>query len=154
MRSLSIIGVLTALSLALAGIARVEPAGGAVLQNITLPLSSIRSQDCTGELVQFGGELHLVALLENAGTVAGHLNYQGVTATGLTSGTIYRATSVDNFRIDLGGSSPQDVTSTRNIHLVGPGSGDNLLVQIVTHLTVNANGEVTASVEKALSVCV
>ena len=65
-----------------------------------------------------------------------------------------RVPGVDNFRIDLGGSSPQGVTSTRNIHLVGPGSGDNLLVQIVTHLTVNANGEVTASVEKALSVCV
>lgn len=152
LRTIMLLGVVISLLLGLS-VGRVEPVSAAVVQNTTVPLNAIRSQDCTGGLVQLEGTIHLVALLEGEGTVAGHLNYQRVTATELTSGTVYRASSVDNFRVDLGGSFPADVTSVRNIHLAGPGGGGNLTVQIVVHLTVTANGDVTAVVESFSSSC-
>ena len=116
-----------------------------------IPLHSLRSQDCTGETVELVGNLHLVSQVQPDGSIVGHFNYQGVTATGETSGIVYRATSVDN--IVLRAPVPSDVTSVGNLHLLGPGPDNNLLVRTLYHLTINANGELTASIDEISSVC-
>jgi hypothetical protein len=111
----------------------------------TIPLDGIRSGDCTGEDVELSGTIHLVSQLQSDGSEVGHINYQGVSGVGLTSGTTYRASSVDNFR--LAAPFPSDITSVRSLRLISPGPEDDLLVRFLFHITVNANGEITAEVE-------
>lgn len=111
----------------------------------TLPLDVIRSADCTGEDVALSGTIHLVSHTQADGSTVGHFNYQNVTGVGLTSGTRYRATTVDQQW--LAAPFPTSIHSTGTFHLISQGSSSNLLVTVLTHITVNANGEVTASID-------
>jgi hypothetical protein len=146
-RFLAAVCVAAASAIAFGGVAGAQ---AGIIQNITLPLSSLRSQDCTGGIVQLDGTVHLVAVEAGNGALVGHLNYQNVTATDEATGATYRVSSVDNHVADLAGG---DVVSVGNIHLVGAGPGDNLVVQALTHVTVNANGEVTAEISELRSDC-
>jgi hypothetical protein len=110
-----------------------------------IPLDFIRSNDCTGEQVELSGTIHLVSQQQSDGSVVGHFNYQNVSGVGLTSGTTYRASTVDTVR--LAAPFPSDITSVGSFHLIGQGENDNLLVNALFHITVNANGEVTASID-------
>ena len=121
-----------------------QPAGAAT--STTIPLNAIRSNDCTDEQVQLSGNIHLVSQTQRDGTVVGHFNYQGVSGVGLTSGTEYRASTVDNFRISE--PFPSDINSVSSFHLIGQGTEENLLVNVLFHITVDANGEVTASIDE------
>jgi hypothetical protein len=118
----------------------------------TIPLEAIRSGDCTGEDVELSGKIHLVSQIQPDGSEVGHVNYQGVSGVGLTSGTTYRASSVDSFR--LAAPFPSDIHSVRSLRLISPGPEDDLLVKFLFHVTVNANGEITAEVEDVDSECV
>jgi hypothetical protein len=117
----------------------------------TLPLHAIRSADCTGEQVELSGTIHLVSQMQSDGSVVGHFNYQGVTGLGLTSGSVYQASAVDHFR--LSAPFPSSIISTRSFYLISQGSGSNLLVTILYHITVNGNGEVTASIDTLSMQC-
>jgi hypothetical protein len=79
------------------------------------------------------------------GTVIGHFNYQQVMGLGLTSGTIYQVSAVDQVR--LSAPFPSSIQSVQSFRLISRGSGNNLLVQVLYHITVDANGEVTASID-------
>lgn len=117
----------------------------------TIPLDAIRSGDCTGEDVELSGTIHLVSQLQPDGSEVSHFNFQGVSGVGLTSGTKYRASSVDHVR--LAAPFPSDITSVRSLRLISRGPEDDLLVRFLFHITVNANGEVTAEVEDVTSKC-
>ena len=140
----SMLWALGALALALVWLGLVSPPLWAATST-TIPLDFIRSGDCTGEDVELSGEIHLVSQLQSDGSEVGHFNYQGVSGVGLTSGTTYRASTVDNFR--LAAPFPSDITSVRTLHLISPGPEDNLLVRFLFHITVNANGETTVEIE-------
>ena len=116
-----------------------------------LPLHAIRSGDCTGELVELTGIIHLVSHTQQDGSVIGHFNYQNVTGIGLTSGIRYHVSAVDHFH--LSASIQSSVHSVRNFHLISEGSSDNLLVQGLYIINVNANGEVTVEVDDLSMVC-
>jgi hypothetical protein len=117
----------------------------------TLPLDFIRSADCTGELVELNGTIHLVSQTQPDGSVVGHFNYQGVTGVGLTSGITYYATAVDHFY--LSAPFPWSINSMRNFRLISQRGDSNLLVTILYHITVNANGEVTVSIDSLEMQC-
>ncbi len=105
----------------------------------------IRSADCTGELVEISGTIHLINQTQADGSVIGHFNYQNVTGVGLTSGITYQTTAVDHMR--LSAPFPSSITSVQSFQLIGRGSESNLLVQMLYHITVNENGEVTVSID-------
>jgi len=112
--------------------------------SIQMPLFFLRSADCTDEVVEIRGTIHLVNQTQTDGTVIGHFNYQNVSAVGLTSGNIYRVSSVD--QSSLASPFPSDITSVQSFHLISLGSSSNLLVHVLFHITVNAEGDVTASI--------
>jgi hypothetical protein len=112
----------------------------------TIPLNAIRSNDCTDEQVQLSGTIHLVSQTQRDGSIVGHFNYQGVSGVGLTSGTEYRGSTVDNLR--LSEPFPSDINSVSSFHLIGRGTEENLLVNVLFHITVDANGNVTASIDE------
>jgi hypothetical protein len=107
------------------------------------------------ELVQISGNVHLVGRLveDETGAVVkfvGHVNYQDAKGVGLTTGNDYVFTyahnQILNGRLDGTGSFTFPTTS----NLIAQGSSESahhLLVHALVHVTINANGEVTAFID-------
>jgi len=116
-----------------------------------MPIHFIRSADCSGEDVEISGTIHMVNKTLVDGSVIGQFNYQDVTGVGLTSGITYRVSAVDQVR--LAAPFPSSISSVQSFHLISNGSSSNLIVQVLYHVTVNANGEVTASIDSLSMQC-
>jgi len=116
-----------------------------------MPIHFIRSADCSGEDVEISGTIHMVNKTLADGSVIGQFNYQDVTGVGLTSGITYRVSAVDQVR--LAAPFPSSISSVQSFHLISNGSSSNLIVQVLYHVTVNANGEVTASIDSLSMQC-
>jgi hypothetical protein len=110
-----------------------------------MPLHFLRSADCTGEVVEINGTIHMLNQTQADGSVVGHFNYLNVTGLGLTSGTMFQTAAVDNIR--LSAPFPSSVTSVQSFLLVSRGASSNLLVHVTYHITINADGQITADVE-------
>jgi hypothetical protein len=74
-----------------------------------------------------------------------HVQPAGVSGTGQTTGDRYRGTGVTQQQFNTVGASTQ--TLLNNFRIIGEGPRNNLLVHHTFHVTVNANGEVTATVD-------
>lgn len=111
--------------------------------------------DGAGEIVDLSGTLHVVfdTTLNNSGGfhTKAHFQPQGVTGIGRTSGDKYQATGVtqQNFNGNVG----TQFTFVNNFRIIGQGPGNNFLVHQLVHITVNANGEVTAFVDNSSIEC-
>ena len=130
------------------------PGSSAVALSATsdqLPLYFLRSADCTGEVVEISGTIHVVNQTQADGSVIGHFNYQNVKGWGLTSGNTYRVSAVDQVRLQA--PFPSSITSVQSFHLISPGGESNLLVQVLYHITVNGNGEVTVAIDDLNTQC-
>lgn len=99
-----------------------------------------------GELIVGNGPLHV--LLHTTESASGnvqmkfHFQPQGIKSVGQDTGDVYKATGVtqQTFRAAKGSS----FTFVNNLRQIGPGPGNNFLVHETLHVTVNANGQVTA----------
>jgi hypothetical protein len=120
--------------------------------NFTVPLNFIEQVPCIDEELLFTGSLH-VAVTSTIGANGDHIlvvqNDQGFSAVGLTTGTKYRRVGATVFQEDLISAEavPLIFSFVNTFNILGPGPGNNLLIDEVTHFTINANGELTASVE-------
>ena len=103
----------------------------------------------TGEVVMLAGNLHVlyhVTLNDRGGYHAKSLAQpQGVSGIGLTSGDKYQGTGVTQSQFN--GTVGYESTYINNFRIIGQASGNNYLVHETYHVTVNANGEVTAYVD-------
>jgi hypothetical protein len=72
---------------------------------------------------------------------------------GEPSGTSYVGpqTDHDGFSADSGGAFQE--TFTVNFRFISKGSADNILLHILLHITVNANGVVTSETATITDVC-
>jgi len=101
-----------------------------------------------GEIVDLSGPLHtLITFTINGNNVSGtsHFQPQGIVGTGETTGDKYQATGVTKDSSFKGSFQNGQFTQTfvNNFRIIGSGSGNNLLVHEVAHITINANGTVT-----------
>ena len=156
----------SALGLALAGalssffVAR--PGSAGVIVNIAEPFEQLVSIPCadggSGEDVLLTGFLHILVTetLDAKGRphLTAHFQPMGVAGTGLTTGDVYRATGITR-ETDNGFAFavPFEVTFVNNFRIIGPGTGNNLLIHQVFHMTVDANGFVTAFVDLLSAEC-
>jgi hypothetical protein len=123
--------------------------------NLQLPLEATLVNPCTGELIAFSGTIHF--LIHATATPSGnfhttvHQNLQNVSGTGEQSG--------DTFHLQLGSTQVLTVaagvetTTIQNIRVIGPGPDNNFNLHQTMHLTVNANGMATATVEHLSTSC-
>jgi hypothetical protein len=122
-----------------------------------LPFNQILVNPCTGELVQFTGDiLFLFHITEDANGglhVQEHGSAAGITGTG-ESGTQYRLVGVTRDEFYFAPGEPREETFVNRFHVVSKGSSDNFLVDQTMHLTINANGEPTAEVIREDLQCV
>jgi hypothetical protein len=128
----------------------------AVTQKIPFDFVLAPEEAC-GEAIHLNGTLLAeFSSTESSGgniEVGFHFNPQGITGVGLTSGATYHATGVTlgTTTIRAGGISDTFVNSFK---IIGEGSAQNFLETDVFHLTMNANGVVTAIVDRSTIRCV
>ena len=149
------LGMTTAILLA------VTTAGAAV--TTSTPFTGSTLNTCTGELVNYAGVQHTTTRVSTNGDrmhfgITEHLS--GVTATTVT-GARYAMTATQtgssNFESD---GAPSEFTSARTLILTRLGedgsfiAGDDLRLHVVAHMTVSANGQITADFEKTRIECV
>jgi hypothetical protein len=111
---------------------------------------------CAEDVVTLEGTLHLLMHITINGNniiVKTHAQPQGVTGIGI-SGKKYQATGVTQ-DIFKGSLVNEQLTFTfiNNFRIIGQGPGNNFLVHETFHITVNANGEVTAEVDNSSIEC-
>jgi hypothetical protein len=152
MKRLCIIGVLGVLLT----LVMVLPVNAAVTQNVKVPLDTTVFVPCAnggaGEEVHLTGELHMLATLTEDGAGGMHIKWhsqpQGVSGVGLITGDKYRGTGVTQEETNIRpGGFPYEDTFVNNFRIIGQGKGNNYLVHQVLHVTINANGEITAEVD-------
>ena len=99
-----------------------------------------------GEEVQLTGSLHDVfhmTFTSNGSViVSASDNPQGVSGYGLTTGAKYQGTGITHFKFGIQKGSED--TFVNNFRIIGQGSGNNYLLHENLHITVNANGMLTA----------
>jgi len=111
-----------------------------------VPISLV-AQGCGEEILITGTLLLTTTSTTNSNggfLVAFHASPQGATGLGLTSGAVYRATGETRANTTVNAGST--TTFVNNFKLIGPGNTPNYLETDIIHMTVDANGNVTASV--------
>jgi hypothetical protein len=151
MKKLSNIALLlSVLALAVAPAAHAE-----VVENVQVPILLSGFVPCAnggaGEIVDFTGTLHIVVSFTiNGNNVSGksHFQPQGLKGIGQVTGDQYNAVGVtqDSFRGSLQNDQFNE-TFVNNFRLIGRGPGNNFSVHENAHITINANGVVTAFID-------
>jgi hypothetical protein len=115
-------------------------------------------EEACGEAIHLSGTL--LAQFTFTDTPSGnveigfHFNPQGITGVGLTSGATYHATGETLGTTTINAKGGISDTFVNNFKIIGAGTAQNFLETDVIHLTVNANGDVTTTVEKSTIRCV
>jgi len=153
-----VIGALT-VALGLAGMAHttaVLAKATTFTDNVRVPINISVFIPCAaggaGESVELSGTLHLlfeITVDSNGGVhMKTHAQPQGVRGVGLTTGDKYQGTGVTQDHSNFGSDGlPVTFTFVDNFRIIGQGPGNNFLVHQTFHVTVNANGKVTADVD-------
>jgi len=131
----------------------VQPVSAEAQSNIKVPVEIAVFIPCAadgaGELVFLTGNLHALVrfTMDQAGGIhaAAHFQPQGISGVGQTTGAKYQATGVtqDEFNAKRGIQE----TFINNFRIVGQGPGNNFLIHETFHITFNANGVASASVD-------
>ncbi len=135
-------------------------AKAAVITRTIIPIDTTVSVPCAvggaGEMVALvGAQLAVFSVTADANGgqhISTHFNNHGVTGTGLTTGDSYQSTGVNRFSSSSRGAM-SEFTFINSFLMIGSGAGNNLLVHETVHMTVNANGEVTADITDISSEC-
>jgi hypothetical protein len=143
----------TLLTTALILLISAQPLAAAVQTNVTVPVNIgvfiPCAADGAGEVVFLTGNLHVLLrfTVDQAGGIhaASHFQPQGISGSGQTTGAKYQATGVtqDEFNAKIG----VEETFINNFRIVGQGPGNNFLIHENFHITFNADGVPTASVD-------
>ncbi len=110
-----------------------------------------------GEFVQLQGPLHtLITATVNGNNVSGKLHFQpqGVSGVGQTTGLKYQATgeTQQSFTQSLQ-NGKATFSYVNNFRIIGQGPGNNYLVHENLHVTVNADGTITATHDNFSAEC-
>lgn len=118
------------------------------------PVSDVLLNECTGEPLAFSGAFHTTFhVTENASTlhVHGQGNASAIKAVGQWTGASYVGTQTDHFTVNAARGST--VTETGSFQAIGRGSVPNLTIKYLFHLTVNADGTLTSSMDTFSVTC-
>jgi hypothetical protein len=125
-----------------------------------IPVDEIDFVPCAdggaGEEVHLTGKIHVVFQTTFDGAGGAHVRFQandqGISGTGLTTGDKYLRTGATN--IELNGKVGREETAGATFNFIGQGgNGNNFLVHVLFHITVHADGTVTAFVDNFRAEC-
>ena len=130
-----------------------QPGSNSFSSSVVIPINLGVFVPCAvggaGEVVLLSGNLHSLYHFTDDGAGGFHVmsenNPQGVSGTGTISGDKYQATGVTLQHFNTSGL-PFNQTYVNNFRIIGEGPDNNYLVHQTFHVTVNAKGQLTASV--------
>ena len=133
----------------------------AEVENVSIPVEIAFDVPCVnggaGETVVLTGDLHFLVSTTLNGNIARtkfHFQPQGISGYGSITGDKYQGTGVTQGQLKSSLENGQaSVTMINNFRIIGQGPGNNFLVHENTHLTINANGDVTAFVDNFTADC-
>lgn len=127
--------------------------------SLTIPLVNTPGtfNNCNGDFITWtsGNEVLRLTMMVNGNKtlIAAIVNLQGAKGTGSPSGLSYVVTGGDQFTMSASTSAfPVEMTFTLHGNVNAPGTSD-FKTSLTTHMTINANGTVTANVINSGSVC-
>ncbi len=144
---LNIVWLAVALAMATLPVAKAE-----VVSDAKFPISLQVFIPCAnggaGEVVDISGTLHDVFAVTIDGNNMHFVtvdNPQGISGTGETTGVKYQGTGVTRSDLNVQNAGfPVSNTFVNNFRIIGQGPGNNFLVHENLHVTISANGTVTA----------
>ena len=161
MRHVVRLGWLTGMVFVVVTVATAVALAGAIL-NQTTPVSAPVLNDCTGETVLLEGNLHTVVHLGDSGSrlhLGEDVRLTGMKGSALPSGARYVEMDVQNTQANITPLGQQEFTAVRTMNLTrlgeeqSFGDGDDLRVHVTAHMTIHANGVVTADKTDARTEC-
>jgi hypothetical protein len=140
----------------LAALAAATPAGGANTFNATILLAAdLRENPCTPtDFVNFHGTLHMVMNVTTDTRGGYHVGMEKnwvLSGESVTTGIDYRGSQTDIDSVYIG--SGMTTTTVDDIQLISQASTENFLAHANTHLSVNAAGVPTATVDNVRLEC-
>jgi hypothetical protein len=155
------VSLVLALTLASSLSAAVSAQATAITTHDFVPLAAAVFVPCAnggaGEVVLITGTLHVqnhITINDNRASIKNHFQPQGASGVGLTTGDVYHATGVtqehDSIPITNGAF---EFTFVNNFKIIGPGPDNNLLIHENVHVTIDANGNVTTTVDNLSVEC-
>jgi hypothetical protein len=112
---------------------------------------------CGLDLTHTDGNLHTVfSFTENENRVSGGFHFQPQGAKLVDEfGRVYSGTGVGrgHFSEPVDDNGAVTFSTVDSFKLIGHGDAPNFLAQLVTHVTINANGDVTVEFEKGSEQC-
>ncbi len=125
--------------------------------NVDIPVDETVFSQCAGEFIQFTGVTHMethTVVDANGGFHSQFtFNDNNISGVGQSSGTKYRRVGAIHSTFNISGSAPLEQTITNSFNFIGQGAKNNTLLIETYHVTVNANGEVTAFVNNSKFEC-
>ena len=126
-----------------------------VLVNETTTHETSMTNGCNGEQVIGTGQDHVLATTvdtPSGNTIARVSFSETFNGVGVTTGTSYegRTNVVTDFKL---GNGSQVVASDVAVKVVSKGAAPNFTAIVRTHVTLNANGTVTANTETIRTIC-
>ena len=124
---------------------------GPVYNQGDMPVPPTSLNTCWEETVVLAGSVHFqsVTLIDADGGVhtSFHTNDNGdISGVGETSGIRYKVTGSDSLVVHKRGPAPVELTQISKFNVIAAGSASNLIARVNFHMTVNASGELTATV--------
>jgi hypothetical protein len=123
----------------------------ATTTSLSVPIDIVVFIPCASDLVELTGNLHIVTTVVMDASGGVHVstlfNPQDVSGIGVPSGAMYRGTGETRFDFQTSGPPPFNFTFVNNFKIIGQGPDNNLLIHENVHITVNADGTTTATVD-------
>ncbi len=148
-----------ALFLVARGLTTVPAARAATIFNYDIPTSGVEGFPLCpgGEAVAFSGTAHfmLTYTADAAGGIHGdyHVNGQGVTGTGLTSGAVYQFPVEQHDNFNLTAANGYVETGTVSGQLIGQGPANKEGLDLLFHITLTPNGTVAVFIDSLTIKC-
>jgi hypothetical protein len=124
--------------------------------NETTPITLTVFNPCSGELLVLKGTLHTVrtVIFADSGQISIYYHFQREVSGISAGGVYYRGSGVNQGHTSFSaGDAPYEATYVTTLRIIGQGPGDNFLLHVNGHLTINADGTLTSSHDFFSSEC-
>lgn len=109
------------------------------------------------DVINLNGDIHIVITYtgDNKGGyhMSSSLNYQGVSGQSITTQTLYQSSTITNNNFNMNPPFPSTYSNIDSWSLISQGGTDNFIMHSTFHVTMNANGVPTATVDNFSAQC-
>jgi len=123
----------------------------------SIPFTGSMTNPCNADVVTFQGSMnvtnHMTTDASGGTHLKTHINFQDVSGTGAPSGLNYNVRTTTNQTVNDSDGPQSEATVISTVKLVSQGPAQNYFMRNVFHITVNANGTTTSTVDETSVEC-